>query len=145
MSENNKVIFEVVNVIREKPSIYTFDIADLIDYSNNANMLNDIKYISKIIVPKNERNKGIGTEKLLELCNSIGDDTFILVTAGVLMQEYKIEPTNEEYELILNKLDKFFKNIGFIDVNKYIGCYEYKCSYLYGNKVGLELIKSFKE
>lgn len=142
---NEKIILEVVNINREKPSIYTFDVADLIGYSNDVDMLNDIKYISKIIVPKEKRNNGIGTKSLLELCKSMGEDKFILITAGALMDEYPKEPTTEEYNLILNRLDKFFKNIGFIDVNDRIGCYECKCSYLFGNKAGLELIKSFKE
>lgn len=140
-----KITLETINIIKEKPEIYTFDVEDLFNISNSLSMENDIKYITKLIVPKEHRNKGLGSKALVDLCKSIGEDTFILITAGALLEEYKEEPTVEEYEVILNRLDKFLIANGFIDVNEHIGCYENKCSYLYGNKVGLEIVKSLKK
>lgn len=140
-----KITLEVIHIIKEKPELYTFDVEDLINISNSLNMDNDIKYITKLIVPKEHRDKGFGSKALVDLCKSIGEDTFILITAGALLQEYKEEPTIEEYNSILNRLDKFLTSNGFIGVNEHIGCYENKCSYLYGNKVGLELVKSLKK
>lgn len=141
---NEEIVLDVITVNRSIPQMYTFDIIDLIDYSEDVNLNNEIKYISKIMLAKSIRNKGIGTKILSDLCKSVGDDKFLMVTAGALIEEYDVEPTNEEYKVILKKLDKFFTNVGFIDVNNLVGEYECKCTYLYGNKVALDFIKSFE-
>lgn len=138
--------FEVKNEKQEvKYSIYKKNNFDNIDTLNfllqdlghvliNKEHFPEILYISEIFIEKHNRNKGYGSEILQKLIKE-NEDKLIIVSSCLLKREFKTQPTNETYDLILNKLNKFFTKNGFINVNKRFGQYEYREAFIYNNEI----------
>lgn len=93
-------------------------------------------------VQKEHRSKGYGKQLLKEFCETNKEDYLLLLVAGIVL-ENEGEPTKQEVEQKLSRLEKFYTSIGFLNVNNAIGQYEDKISFLYGSglgeKVALEL------
>lgn len=123
------------------------------DHDNKSFYWEDIKellygkeiiIITELIVPKELRNKGIATEKLKQFCNKY-NDTVILVVSGALISEYPEEPTDEEFKNILSRLDRFYTNRGFTNINQYTKTYEFKELYVYtGTDIGKDAVEKIK-
>lgn len=107
---------------------------------------NPVILIDELYVLKGKRNIGLGTTLLKEVIMN-NPNTIILVKSGLGVSDYHKEPTDDEYIMVLNKLDKFFTERGFVNINKYTKSYEYHELYVYtGNDMGMrffEEIKSF--
>lgn len=115
---------------------------DMKDFLENR----EFAVIDSMVVNKDSRNKGIGTEFLKTFCET-RKDKVIIVVAGLLMSEYPEAPKYNEYIKVLSELDKFFTKRGFSDINKYTKSYEYsKNVYIYTeSKIGKEVFNEIKE
>lgn len=74
----------------------------------------DIDYIH---VDKENRNKFVGTKSLKRYCESRNNELMLFIS-GALIDEYKVEPFDFQYKEILDKLDNFLINVGFIKISK---------------------------
>lgn len=64
----------------------------------------DELYLSKIIVPNNKQNEGIGTKVMIELCKYADQKNLII----------SLNPS-DEYGGNVNKLKRFYKRFGFVE------------------------------
>jgi GNAT superfamily N-acetyltransferase len=134
-----KYHFVKVDSTEEELRKQGFAIEDLVDWIRKKNNpIAEILVIDSIIVDSDSRNKGLGSKIIKDFCESYSN-YLILVIAGANTDEYKNEPTDEQYSEILERLNRFYTRLGFISVNNRIGCYDYKESFIYGNKVGRKL------
>lgn len=118
---------------------WSFAIRDLMYILDTNSIVEPVIEITDFHVKKELRGKGYGTASLKEFCEK-RPDTLILVVSGVSCREYEAEPTDDEAKAILERLDRFYKRVGFIDVNSEIGGYQYKRSYIYGNEPGKQFL-----
>ena len=101
--------------------------------------------IDELFVSKEKRNIGLGTTLLNEVIMK-NPNTIILVRSGLLMCEYPEEPTAEEYATVLNRLDDFYTNRGFTNINEYTKSYEHSELYVYtDNKQGKEFFNEIRQ
>lgn len=98
--------------------------------------------IVEIYVKKTDRHKGIGSKLIKKVVDDY-KNYVILTTPGVSKMEYPIEPSYDSKIDIIESLSYFYNKNGFVDVNDYIGQYEFKRSYIYGESdIGKKVIKT---
>lgn len=120
--------------------VNSFAMADLIGVMEHLGMDNiPVMQIGSIFVEEENRNKGRGTSLIKETAEA-QPDAVIMVVAGASMDEYKEEPSFEEIQAILKRLDRFYTRAGFVSVNEKIAGYENMCVYIYDNKNGRTVI-----
>ena len=104
----------------------------------------DFVILDEIFIEPSHRNKGIGSEIIKDFIKH-HENSIILVRAGALQKEYPLEPTKEEYQLILERLSKFYTKLGFKNINKYSRTYEFSDIYVYtGNDEGIDFYEKVK-
>ncbi len=96
--------------------------------------------IDSFIVHPAFRGKGMGSKVLKDFCESY-DDKIIFLLAGANTKEYPEEPPEQELLSILRRLENFYVNIGFINVNEHIGDYQFKTSFIYENETSKPLLE----
>ena len=103
-------------------------------------------FVTELYVPKAHRNNGIGTRVLKDLCEEwTNQGKLIIVESGLLKSEYPEEPTDKQFNEVLDRLDKFFINRNFVNINKITNTYEYHELYVYDSEIGRKLISDLKE
>ncbi len=118
---------------------------DLCDAIKNVDpTIKEFLHITSFRVHKDFRNLGLGHDWLKTFCDA-HDDKVIFILSGAHKDEYESEPSVDEYESILSRLDRFYKRVGFVNVNQDIGCYQYKESFIYRNKTSQKLLNSLFE
>jgi len=133
----------------EKKLIYsiddcaTFAQKDLFRFMREIGMKNDILYIHHFEIEKEHRNKGLGSEFLKLFCEQFKYNFALFLTAGIPVDDEE-ELTDEEVKARLLRLERFYTNVGFVNVNEKIGEYESKISFLYGSGIGENIIKALK-
>jgi hypothetical protein len=120
-----------------------FQVSDLLSESGG---IKKVIEINSILVDKESRMQGFGTEMLKSLCCG-NDDTIIIAGASALMAEFKDEPTREQYNELFENLTKFYTSNNFDDVTRLFGTYDgsTKRTFLYKNKAGESAIKARQE
>lgn len=118
-----------------------FGIGDVLGVLNDNRLDFEVLEIVEFSIENNKRSLGHGSKILKSFCDSYSDK-LIYVKAGALESEYEEEPTEDEFLLILKRLDNFYRKLGFIDVNNRIGCYQYSNAYVYGNAIGQTFIQA---
>ena len=122
-----------------------FAIWDLCEEIKNIDpSIKEFVHITSFRVHKDSRNRGLGHDWLKTFCNAY-DDKIIFVLSGAHADEYESEPSEDEYKSILNRLDRFYTKVGFINVNQDIGQYQYRESFIYRNKTSEKLLDSLFE
>ena len=106
---------------------------------DSALFIKDFIYVTSFLVGEDYRNQGLGEVYLRDFCTKFNDKVILLVS-GAHTDEYPIEPTEEEYKNILNRLNKFYTRVGFANVSSEIGNYTYRCTHVYRNEPGLKLL-----
>lgn len=106
----------------------------------------DFAFTYELFINKEDRNKGLGTAALKEFCEYMTTiNNIIIVQSSLLKKEFKKEPTNEQYNEVLDRLDKFFTSRGFTNINQYTNSYEYSELYVYTeSEIGRDLVESIK-
>ena len=105
----------------------------------------EIVTIEGLFVQPSERRKGLGSD-LIKRVIEAHKDSLILLKAGALLDEFPEEPTDEQYNKLFNELKCFYEDsLGFVDANKYIGCYEYSVTYVYPNEISKEVLDFFEK
>ena len=104
------------------------------------NMEQDYFYnISNLYVDELNRKKGIGSRLVHEAITGLRSkdsnlsNVIIAVKSNVLQREFPKEPTQEIYDVILDRNAKFYKRNGFVDVNSFIGQYQLGTVMIYDN------------
>ena len=123
----------------EKQSSFAVDdLFGILEGLGDANR--KIIVINDIYVDKDLRGFGVGRAVLRALCDKF-HDRIIILTAGATVKEYPVEPTDDEFEIILERLGRFYEKCGFRDVNQEIGGYDYKKTYLYINDASKSILE----
>ena len=140
-----KYRFESVHVDDEINKSRGFAIWDLCEEIKNIDpSIKEFVHITSFRVNKDSRNRGLGHDWLKTFCDAY-DDKIIFVLSGAHADEYESEPSEDEYKSILNRLDRFYTRVGFINVNQDIGQYQYKESFIYRNNTSEKLLDSLLE
>jgi len=101
----------------------------------------EVVEITELYVEPKERNKGHGSQLVNDIIRK-HQESVIIVKAGALVSEYSDEPSQEEYDVLLPKLKRFYEALGFTDINFYVG-YEYRVPLLYtGNEIGKAILNN---
>lgn len=122
------------SVDEENPPFWYRDIEFLI---NGA----DFVFVHTLFINKEDRNKGLGSAALKEFCDHMTSlNKIIILRSSLLKDEYPEEPTEEQYTEVLERLNKFFINRGFSNINKYTKTYEFSELYVYtDSEIGWDL------
>lgn len=116
-------------------------------YQDISQFLKDKNYfvITNLFTKKESRNKGYATELLKEFCKTY-NNKIIIVEAAVSKIDYPEEPSYEEYDKVLNKINNFFTKRGFSNFNTYSKTYEFKEAYIYTEtEQGKEVYEAIKK
>ena len=116
-----------------------FYIKDLIKYMEKYEVNSKVMEIKEIWVKPELRNKGVGTSILREIC-SRNEDKIIIMVSQVLRKEFTKPPAYETLVNINKRLSEYYENLGFINVNRYIGKYNVKNTFIYPNQSSGKLI-----
>lgn len=96
--------------------------------------------LESIYVPHATRHTGVGSKLISDFCDSHPNDVIILV-AGAHEFEYSDEPSEDEFKQCLVRLQRFYSQLGFVNINKQIGGYQFRCTYICNNEIGMQIIK----
>lgn len=134
--------------IIEKECPCSFALSDMMGLCASNKITVPIIEIYQIFTEKNMRENGIASD-LIKTVVAQNPNAIIFAVAGASKLEYPDEPAEDEFYTILENLKPFYEKTGFIDINRVIGGYERKCTYLYvGNdnigvaKLALEMLKN---
>lgn len=100
----------------------------------------DVIELKDMWVNLNYRKQGIAGG-LIDVAVNSHSGCIVILNAGAHVKEYKEEPTEEEMDIILRRLEEFYRSRGFYNVNDYIGGYEVRIAMMYLNNEGKELVK----
>lgn len=144
VSEIKIVIHSVDEVLEDKisGSSHMWDLADFI--KSNELPYTEILEITSIFVSKEFRGKGVASNILSDLTKAFTNKV-IYLQSGAHVYEYDEEPDEEEIEKCLVSLHKFYTSNGFLNVNRVIGHYSTKCSYLFDNEFSKPLLKKIEQ
>lgn len=96
--------------------------------------------LTSLYVPHADRGKGIGSKIIADFCDA-HPTSVIVLTAGAHEFEYDEEPSEQEFEKCLQRLGRFYSQLGFVNINKQIGGYQFRCTYICNNEIGMQIIK----
>lgn len=115
-------------------------------YHDLKEFIGDRKFVvlDSLFIPKELRNKQIGTALLDKFVSAYDEDTLIFSISGALKAEFETEPSEDMIKDVLMRLDDFHIERSFLDINKYSRSYEFKGIYVYGNKAGKEFYEEMK-
>jgi GNAT superfamily N-acetyltransferase len=121
---------------------YSFLIDDLRSYTSKQ-----IVNLSTIFVPKEIRNKGIGSKMIQDIIAPYKDNSIICCSAVALITEYPENPSEEEFAEILVNVGNFLEKNGFWRCNEFLGTYDGTTSvaYVYDNQMWKDLKKEIEE
>ena len=125
-------------------------ISDLYEIECSIGSDTKIVELVDIYVPEKDRRQGIATKLIQDfITTDIKDDVLYFAFAGASKSEYIEEEfknlTEDDWNVLFSSLDNFYSENGFVCVNKYIGTYEHKSTYLYLNEVGFELLRKIAD
>lgn len=144
------VVFKnrVINIHHHERDL--FWVNDL--YELDCHIGDDAKIVElvDICIPKEYRRQGEATKLIQDfISTNIKDDTLYFAFAGASKSEYTEEEfknlTTDDWNELFSYLDNFYSENGFACVNKYIGTYEHKRTYLYLNEAGFELLRKIAD
>lgn len=108
----------------------SFALLDAMGLCESNNLTLPIIEIYQIFTEKDARNLN-GATDLIRTVIAQNPNSIIIAVAGASKLEYEEEPSEEEYQTILDNLKPFYERHGFVDMNSIIGGYEFKCTYVY--------------
>lgn len=144
VSEIKIVVHNIDEVLEDKSSgsSHIWDLADFIKDNNLP--YTEVLEITSIYVAKEFRGNGVASALLNDLTKAFANKV-IYLQSGAHIYEYEEEPDEEEIEKCLDSLHKFYTLNGFLNVNRIIGHYSTKCSYLFNNEFSKPLLAKIEE
>ncbi len=106
---------------------------------------NNFILIEEFFISKDIRNNGFGTELLKLFTSQFGEETIILAKSGLLYKEFPEEPSDETFNEVLTRLDRFYTNRSFLNINTFSKTYEFRELYVFDNEIGREFYNKVKE
>lgn len=98
--------------------------------------------IDKIVVDKNKRGSRFGAKVLFPMLEE-NEDKLIIIVLQYLDTDREEKSYKEKIESVI-KLGKYFRKLGFVDVNQYFGRYSDRISMCYNNRSFQKLIENKK-
>lgn len=125
-----------VNCVAIKSEVFSnvanCSVKTILDIYSYSQFKGEILYISNFVVDTCYRGKRLGGKELLKLLEK-NEDKLIILDVKYLPLEPNESISNKEKINKLIKLGKYFKKLGFIDINKYFGRHQDKISMCYKN------------
>lgn len=137
--DNEKIVFKEINIDNQ-----AFWLQDLYGYGHD--IFDRVIHCKNIYIPKRERRQGKATRLLQSYIEeNVGDDNLYFIQAGVNTIEYTEKEFEEfkedDFNELFGKLRNFLNKNGFVNINTFIGTYNFKEVYVYINEAAAKLFE----